>query len=198
MHWLGLLLVGLAFVSGAVPYGLIISRARGVDLRAVGSGNIGATNAARALGKKLGALVLLLDLLKGLVPTLLTRLLLPASDPLLDVWIGATMVAAVLGHVFTPFLRGRGGKGVATGFGAILASSPLAGLVGAAVYAGLYACFRISSLGSLAGSLVAPLVMLLLGEPRPRWLAALLVSLLIVAKHRENIRRLLRGEEGKV
>jgi acyl phosphate:glycerol-3-phosphate acyltransferase len=194
----GWLFVALAFVLGAVPFGVVVARARGVNLREVGSGNIGATNAARAMGKKLGALVLLLDVLKGLGPTLAARLLLSPTDPHLDGWIGGTMVAAVLGHVFTPFLRFRGGKGVATGLGVVLAACPLAGLIGAVVYAGMYAAFRISSLGSLAGSLAAPIAMLLLGYPRPQWLAGLAVFAIVLCKHQENIRRLVRGEEGKV
>jgi glycerol-3-phosphate acyltransferase PlsY len=108
------------------------------------------------------------------------------------------MAAAVLGHIFTPFLRFRGGKGVASGLGVVLAVCPLAGLIGAGLYAGTYALFRISSLGSLLGSLAAPVAMLLLGQPRPHWLAGFGVSLLILAKHHQNIRRLLRGEEKKV
>ena len=198
MLWPGLLFVALAFLLGAVPFGVVVARARGVNLREIGSGNIGATNAARAMGKKLGVLVLVLDVLTGFAPTLAVRLLLPPADPRFDLWIGATMVAAVLGHVFTPFLRFRGGKGVATGLGVMLAACPLAGLIGGAVYAGLYAAFRISSLGSLAGSLAAPLAMLLLGQPRPRWLAGLAVFVIILCKHHDNIRRLVRREEGKL
>jgi acyl phosphate:glycerol-3-phosphate acyltransferase len=194
----GWLFVALAFVLGAIPFGVVVARARGVNLREVGSGNIGATNAARALGKKLGALVLLLDVIKGVAPTLAARLLLSPADPCLDGWIGGTMVAAVLGHVFTPLLHFRGGKGVATGLGVVLAACPLAGLIGALVYAGLYAAFRISSVGSLAGALAAPLAMLLLGYPRPQWLAGLAVFVIVLCKHHQNIRRLVRGEEGKV
>lgn len=197
MLWLGLLMAALAFLSGAVPYGLLLSRARGVDLRQVGSGNIGATNAARALGKKLGLVVLLLDILKGLIPTLVARAVLPATNEG-QLWVAITMLAAVVGHVFTPFLGFRGGKGVATGLGVMLAASPLAALAGAGLYAGLYAAFRISSLGSLSGTLLAPVAMFMLGTPRPQCLASLVVALIIIAKHHSNIRRLIRGEEGKV
>jgi glycerol-3-phosphate acyltransferase PlsY len=193
----GLLLVALAFVSGAVPYGLLLSRARGVDIRQVGSGNIGATNVARALGKRWAVPVLLLDLLKGFAPAVIARLLLPRT-PSADLWIAGVMVAAVLGHMFTPFLRFRGGKGVATGFGVFLAIAPLAGAAGLVLYVGTYAAFRISSLGSLAGTLSALLATVLLPTPRPQCFAGAIIGLLIVAKHRANIARLLRGEEGKV
>jgi len=174
MLWPGLLFVALAFLLGAVPFGVVVARRAGSTC-ARSARATSAPPTARAMGKKLGVLVLVLDVLKGFAPTLAVRLLLPPADPRFDLWIGATMVAAVLGHVFTPFLRFRGGKGVATGLGVMLAACPLAGLIGGAVYAGLYAAFRISSLGSLAGSLAAPLAMLLLGQPRPRWLAGLAV-----------------------
>lgn len=197
LPWLGILLVAVAYLSAAVPYGLIIARACGIDIRKVGSGNIGATNAARALGKKLGALVLLLDVLKGLGPVLAARLLLPREDwgPL---WLAGTMVASVLGHMFSIFLGLRGGKGVATGLGVILVASPWAGLAGIVLYAGLYAVLRISSLGSLVGTLGAPVVMYFTGSPLPVCGAGLVIGILIVIKHHENIRRLLRREEGKV
>ncbi len=193
----GVLMVVIGFVSGAVPYGLLISRARGIDLRQIGSGNIGATNAARALGKRLGALVLLLDTLKGLLPTVAARLVL-GSRPDGDLWIAGTMAAAVLGHMFTPLLRFRGGKGVATGLGVIAAACPWAGLLGLAIYAGIYAAFRISSVGSLVGTLLAAPLMYLFGTPVPQCLAALFVGLLIVVKHHENLRRLVKGEEKKI
>jgi len=197
LPWLGVVLVAVAYLSAAVPYGLIIARARGIDLRQVGSGNIGATNAARALGKKLGALVLLLDVLKGLGPVLAARLLLPPSDEG-ALWLGGAMVAGVGGHMFSIFLGLRGGKGVATGLGVILVASPWAGAAGIVLYVGIYAATRISSLGSLAGTLCSPVVMYFTGSPLPVCGAALAIGILIVVKHHENIRRLIRREEGKV
>jgi acyl phosphate:glycerol-3-phosphate acyltransferase len=197
LPWLGVVLVAVAYLSAAVPYGLIIARARGVDIRKVGSGNIGATNAARALGKRLGAFVLLLDILKGLGPVLAARLLLPCDDPG-PLWLAGTMVASVLGHMFPIFLGLRGGKGVATGLGVILVASPWAGLAGIVLYAGLYAALRISSLGSLVGTLAAPVVMYFTGSPLPVCVAGLAIGILIVIKHHENIRRLIRREEGRI
>jgi acyl phosphate:glycerol-3-phosphate acyltransferase len=195
--WLGAALVVGAYLCGAVPYGVLIARTHGVDLRTVGSGNIGATNAARAIGKKLGALVLLLDMLKGLGPALVGRWLLPVDGdgPL---WLAGVMVGAVLGHTFSVFLGLRGGKGVATALGVILAVSPWAGLTGVAVFAATIAASRLASLGSLGGAVAAPAVMLWRGEPQALCIAASVIALLIVGKHHANIRRLVRREEHKL
>jgi glycerol-3-phosphate acyltransferase PlsY len=195
---IGLLFVVLAFLAGAVPFGPIVARLRGVDLRSVGSGNIGATNVARALGKRLALVVLLLDVAKGLGPTLAARLALPAGAEAASWIVGGAMLAAVLGHVFSPFLRFRGGKGVATALGVYLAASPLTGAIGLALYLALYAALRLSSLGSLAGSLAAAASLFLLGAPPPYCLAGVAIAVTVLATHRENIRRLLRGEERKV
>jgi len=188
----------VAYLSGAIPYSLLIGRAKGVDLREVGSGNIGATNVARNLGLRWGILALLLDALKGYAPVMGARLLLPTDDPHHDLLVGSTMLAAVVGHMFTVFLLFRGGKGVATALGSVLAVTPAAGGVGAALYVGLYAAFRISSVGSLAMTVAVPLTMVLLGMPRELIWAMIAISVLIVIKHIPNIGRLIRGEEGKV
>ncbi len=194
---LAALLVLAAFLAGSIPFGLLLCRLRGVDIRAVGSGNIGATNVARALGKRFALVVLLLDMGKGLGPVLAARLLLPA-DALGERAVAAAMLAAVLGHTFTPFLRFRGGKGVATGLGVFLAVSPVAGAVGLGLYVGLYAALRISSLGSLVGTLAAVVALFLTATPRPQAFAGVAIAAVIVAKHHENIRRLLRREESGV
>jgi glycerol-3-phosphate acyltransferase PlsY len=186
-----------AYVAGAVPFGYLICRARGVDVRTVGSGNIGATNVARAAGKPLGALALLLDLAKGLGPTLAARAAL-AAHARRDVWVAAVMLAAVLGHVFSIFLRLRGGKGVATALGVTSAVCPLAGGAGVAIYALLYATTRISSVGSLAGTAAAMITVWACGAPRPIAVAATAITLLIVVRHHANLRRLFRGEERRV
>jgi glycerol-3-phosphate acyltransferase PlsY len=194
---LEMLAPALAYLSGAVPYSLLIGKAKGVDLRKVGSGNIGATNVARNLGMRWGVAALLLDALKGYGPVLAARSLL-GDHPHASALIGATLLAAVMGHMFTVFLLFRGGKGVATALGGVLAVAPIAGAVGAALYVGLYAAFRISSVGSLAMTVAVPVTMVLLGQPRELIWAAGAVSVLIVIKHIPNIRRLIRGEEGKV
>lgn len=198
MDWLAPGAIVAAFLLGGVPFGLIIGKARGIDLRKVGSGNIGATNVARNLGMRWGVFCLLLDALKGLAPTLAARMLLDPGSPQAQWVIGGTMLAAVCGHMFTPYLLFRGGKGVATALGVVLAVSPWAGLVAGVLYVGLYAALRISSVGSMALTVSAPLAMYLLKAPREQLYAVLVIALLIVVKHIPNLRRLFRGEEGKV
>jgi glycerol-3-phosphate acyltransferase PlsY len=193
---LALALIVAAYLAGSVPFGLLVCRALGTDVRQVGSGNIGATNVARAVGKRWAALVLICDMVKGLVPTLAAAAFL-RGQPDDTWWIGATMLAAVCGHVFSVFLRLRGGKGVATALGATSAVAPLAGLVGVVIYVGLYLATRISAIGSLGATLAAT-VIVWLTEPPPIAVASTLILLLIALRHRENLQRLLRGEEHKV
>ncbi len=195
----GTLLVVAGYLSGSVPYGYVLTRlVAGVDVRQVGSGNIGATNAARAGGKALGLVVLALDVLKAVVPVLVARSLL-AGSPRHDLWVTAVAVAAFAGHLFPIWLRFHGGKGVATGLGIFLVLSPWAALAGAVSYAALYALTRISSLGSLAGTAVCCVgTFLWHGLRSPISWAGLVISLLVVWRHRENSRRLVRGEETRV
>ncbi|HVU52436.1 MAG TPA: glycerol-3-phosphate 1-O-acyltransferase PlsY [Polyangia bacterium] len=185
------LLCALAYVAGSVPFGLVIARGKGVDLRAVGSGNIGATNVARALGKGWAVTVLFLDAAKGFVPVMVgERLGLPPAE------VALAGLAAIVGHMFTVFLRGRGGKGVATSLGVAFALSPPAALCGFGLYAVAYAVTRLSSVGSLLGIWSFPVFATLLGGlPRPYLVLATVVAILVTIRHRENIRRLIRGEE---
>ena len=181
-----------AYVVGSVPTGVLIARARGVDLRQVGSGNIGATNVSRALGRPLGAVVLCMDLGKGLAAALAARTLLP------DVrWVALAGLATVLGHVFPIWLRFRGGKGVATGVGVMFALAPWAGVAGIVAYALVYGVTRISSVGSLAGALAVAVATTFVTRDPILWGLAALLCAIVVVRHRENIGRLLRGEERK-
>lgn len=183
-----------SYLLGAFPTGVVVARAKGVDLRQVGSGNIGTTNVGRALGRRWAALVLLVDAGKGALPVVLARAL--SGPPWL---IAALGMAAVLGHVFTIFLRGRGGKGVATSFGAGLALAPLAALPCAVVYAIAVIVFRISALGSLAAVLIFPASLWLLGQASPSNLGfAVATALIVFIRHKDNLRRLARGEENRV
>jgi acyl phosphate:glycerol-3-phosphate acyltransferase len=185
------LLIAAAYVAGSIPFGVLVARARGVDLRKIGSGNIGATNVGRALGRGWAIAVLLGDAAKGFVPVWLGRRLgLP------DPWVAVAGMAAIVGHMFTIFLRGRGGKGVATSLGVSLAISPLAALCGFGLYILAYATLRLSSLGSLLGIWSFPLFALLFGGlQRPYLALATGAAALVTVRHRDNIRRLLRGEE---
>lgn len=181
-----------SYLLGTVPSGLLVARARGIDLRTVGSGNIGATNAARALGKKLGVLVLVLDALKGFVPTVLAaRAALPVEV------VAAVGLAAIVGHIFPVWLRFRGGKGVATGMGVFLAVAPVAVAVAVAAYAAVFARWRISSIGSLTAATVLIAAMAVTGRPVPILALGAAAWILIVIRHRENIARLIRDQEGR-
>jgi glycerol-3-phosphate acyltransferase PlsY len=186
------LIVFTSFAVGSIPTGVIVARARGVDLRKVGSGNIGATNVGRALGKRWAIFVLVFDALKGYVPAALAPRWLP---PLA---VAGVALAAVLGHMFSVFLKGRGGKGVATSLGAALALAPVAALCSAGAYLILYAAFRISSVGSLVAVAGFPLALWLTGDrERSHYLFAVTMAVLVIARHKENIRRLIRGAELK-
>ena len=180
-----------SYLCGSIPFGLIIVRASsGKDVRSVGSGNIGATNVARAAGKKAAIATLLLDAVKGLVPVLLAARFAASPD-----WLAAgCAVAAVLGHCFPVWLRFAGGKGVATGLGVSLALAPWAALAGAAAWLLLYKALRVSSIGSLCGVAVA-LMVAAFTAPRTSLLGLAVVAAIILARHTSNIRRLLQQKE---
>jgi glycerol-3-phosphate acyltransferase PlsY len=180
-----------AFLLGSFPTGVVVARAKGVDLRKVGSGNIGTTNVGRALGRRWAAVVLLVDAGKGALPVVLASQLLHLA------WLPAAAgLAAVLGQVFSIFLKGRGGKGVATSLGAGLALAPLPALACVVVWVALFAAFRISSIGSLAAVASFPTLLWLFHAGSPAKLSfAAAVTVLVFWRHKDNIRRLVRGEE---
>jgi len=184
---LGLILLG--YLSGCVPWGLVLARRAGVDVRRAGSGNIGATNVARTAGFGLGLATLAADTLKGALPTVLAgRLTEPATT-------AATGLAAVLGHVFPLPLRFVGGKGVATALGVLVVLCPLAAGCAAGVFALAFALGRYVSVASVLAALAAPLAVALLAYPPPTLAATLLMTAVIVLRHRENLRRLRFGSE---
>lgn len=187
-----LLLVG-AFSIGSVPFGAIFARRRGVDIQQEGSGNIGATNVARTLGKKLGALVLLLDALKGAVPTAAALWL--AERGFVHGWAAAAGLLAVLGHCYTPWLRFRGGKGVATALGVFVVTDPTATAISVAIFVLAYAAFRKASLGSLLGALAMPVSLWGLARPWSSVVLAIATVVVILWRHRDNITRLRQGRE---
>jgi glycerol-3-phosphate acyltransferase PlsY len=183
-----------AFVLGSFPTGVVVARSRGVDLRKVGSGNIGATNVGRALGKGWAAFVLVIDASKGALPVLVAEHF--SAHP----WLPAlTGLAAVLGQAFSIFLRGRGGKGVATSLGAGLALAPLATLSCLGVFLIVFASFRIVSLGSLAAMAAFPAFLWLYGiGTLPRFVFGIAIAALVTFRHKDNLRRLIRKEEHRV
>jgi len=184
-------LCAAAYVAGSIPFGALLGWAKGIDLRQVGSGNIGATNVARAMGKGWAVAVLAADACKGFVPVWLGR-----HFGLSATAIALAGAAAIVGHMFTLFLRGRGGKGVATSLGVALALSPSAALVGFVAYAVVFAPTRLSSLGSLLGVWTFALLFAVREQPeRPLIALAIGGAVLVTLRHRENIARLVRGEE---
>jgi acyl phosphate:glycerol-3-phosphate acyltransferase len=184
-------LVVAAYIAGAIPFGLLLVRAiTGRDIRAEGSGNIGAMNVFRTSGPALGVAVLVLDLLKGLVPVLLARRMDLPPPTLVIVGL-----AAIAGHNWSVFLRGKGGKGIATSYGVLLGLSPVAGILAGLIWIAVVVVTRYASLASLLGMLAVPVVIALRREP-PAYLAFGLVAVVFAFyRHRTNITRLLRGEE---
>lgn len=192
------LLILLAYLLGSVPTSQWVARAvYGVDLRREGSGNLGATNTYRVLGKRAAAPVLVVDVLKGWVPVAL----FPALDGSQEAaWALGYGGAAVVGHVFSFWVDFRGGKGVATASGVFLALAPWAVVAGAAVWAGVVTATRLVSLGSVLAALTLPVAVYLTphegGPAAP--LFALALALFVVWTHRSNIRRLREGKEPRV
>jgi len=183
-------LLVLAYFVGAIPFGLIAGRlAYGVDVREHGSGNVGTTNVFRVLGKRAGIAVFVLDVFKGFLPALVATLVF-------DPW-PATFIAAapVAGHMYSVFLRGRGGKGVATGAGVALALEPTVFLILFVTWLVLVFTVRIVSLASLVATVSLPVLVIVRDNPRPYEIAAVLAAALVVYAHRGNIKRLLHGEE---
>jgi len=184
------------YLAGSIPFGYLVGRfVLGVDVRQVGSGNIGGTNVARAGGRKLGIVVIVLDALKAIVPVLVARRLSRgASDA--DLVVVAVAVAAFVGHLFPVWLGFKGGKGVATALGIFAVLAPWAALAGIVVYLSAYLATRVSSVGSLSGTVACATVTFLLNGPgHPASWAGVVLAALIFLRHRENIRRLLSGEE---
>lgn len=194
----------LAYLYGAVPFGFTAARLiKGVDIREIGSGSIGATNAARALGFKFFPIIFLLDISKGLLPTMAARLWVPAGafDP--HPLVVGTGLAAILGHVFPIYLGFKGGKGVATGTGVFLVLSPWAVLIAACVWAGVFAVWRYVSLASISAAVALPAAASFLhhrplGEGVFAVAFAAFAGIFIIWLHHSNIRRLLAGTERKI
>jgi len=184
------LLVIFSYLLGSVPSGLIIGKLSGLDVRKAGSGNIGATNVARLLGKKIGLLTLVADTAKGLIPILLAQEI-GLSDPI-SALVG---IAAFLGHVYPIFLKFKGGKGVATGFGVLLGLAPLATTILLLIFAAVAVMTRIVSLSSMVSAVAAPLVLWLFYYSPTYIIMAALIAIMIVFRHYANIERLLNGTE---
>ena len=184
-----LLIVG-GYIVGSIPTGVIVGRMRGFDTRAVGSGNIGTSNVARAGGWSAAGITLAGDVLKGAIPVIVAR---AAGFPIAMIaWTG---LAAYIGSICSVFLRFRGGKGGAAALGIWLVISPMVILVALAVFGVVFAVSRIMSLATMGAAIAAPPTVAALGLPQHYLLLAILMAALILFRHRENIQRLSRGEE---
>ena len=179
------------YVLGSIPFGLVITRAAGLgDIRAIGSGNIGATNVLRTGNKALAALTLALDLAKGVAAVLIGSL-----------WGGDAMLAAagavILGHMFPVWLGFRGGKAVATALGVLFVIAWPVGIAAAVLWLATVIVFRYSSLAALVGAIAAVALAAVMVDPARAWLIAG-IALLVILRHHENIRRLIAGTEGRI
>jgi len=199
-----LVFVLVAYILGSIPFGYLFVKyvfTKGEDVRKVGSGGIGATNVARRAGMKAGLITYLLDVAKGVAAVMLMRIV--AHDQYF--WIDAAAIAAIIGHIFPVFLRFRGGKGVATGVGVYLALAPFSVLTTLVLWGVIVFRSRYVSLGSIIATAAVPLWTLLyygLLFPSPHLTAMMVVAVvgcgLIVAKHHQNIARLIKGTENRI
>ncbi len=190
---LGFLLVLGGYVLGSIPTGLLVGRAYGVDVRRVGSGNIGTANVLRAAGKWAAIFTMMGDMLKGLVPVVLARLVTA------DEWtLAAVALAAVVGHCFPVFLGFKGGKGVATGAGTSIGLAPVEGIGLFAFWWVVVLVTRYTSLGAIAVMVLSPVAFYLSGQPTPYVLYTIAGGALVLWKHRENAWALLMGTERKI
>jgi len=204
------LMLLLSFFTGSIPTGLIIARGKGIDLRKVGSGNVGATNVLRAAGKKAALLTLFGDLAKGAVPLLIYKALcmghrigdaglLPLSIPDRNAAAeGLLGLASIAGHDFSFLLKGRGGKGVATSLGVLVVLSPYVAVFSALIWLITAKWTRYSSLSALVAFGLLPLSFYLIDYSKEKIFIAFVITLLIFIKHRANIKRLINGTENKI
>jgi glycerol-3-phosphate acyltransferase PlsY len=211
MNPLFILLIFASYLLGSVPFGLIIAKAHGKDLRNIGSGNIGATNVSRALGPVWGYTCFGLDVFKGLLPMLLGMLIVSSPPTVAELWVWLCVgCAAIFGHVFPIYVKFKGGKGVATSLGVLLGLFPyytFCGILSLFVCCMCILIWKYVSLGSILGAISLPLSMITLIIIRPDWelvnlwplvIVALGMTSLVVLRHVENIKRLIEGSENKV
>lgn len=182
----------VAYLLGSIPFSLLAGRLAGVDLRTVGSGNLGATNVFRTLGRSAGIAVMVLDIGKGTAAVLIARALTP------DPWPLAAAALAILGHIFPVWTRFKGGKGVAVVAGTLIGLAPVTIGVLVGLWLVVVLTTRYVSLASIVCALVATPLAVLIGVPWPSVVFVGLAALLVLMRHRENIVRLLRGKENRI
>ncbi len=205
-----ILIIG-AYLLGSIPFGLIIAKAHGRDLRSIGSGNIGATNLSRALGRKWAYLCFFLDAAKGLLPMVVAARFISSPPAVMELFLVLVVgCAAILGHIFPVYIKFRGGKGVATSFGVALGLWPyytICSLIAFGVWTVIVLIWRYISLASIAASVAFPVALVLMIVLTPAWnfahlwpllIAAIVMPIIVIVRHRGNIKRLIAGTESKV
>jgi glycerol-3-phosphate acyltransferase PlsY len=204
------IMIPLAYLLGSISFASLIAQANGINLRKIGSGNVGATNLARAMGKKWGYICFFLDVSKGFVPMLVTMFFITEVNTTnLTLWL-LVGLAAVIGHILPIYMKFKGGKGVAVSLGIVLGLYPyytFAGIAAFFVWGTAVLIWRYISLASIIAALVFPLVLAYLIGAKSSWafenlwpllVAALIMPLVVIGRHIENIKRLIEGTESKV
>jgi glycerol-3-phosphate acyltransferase PlsY len=186
------LAVVIAYLLGSIPFAFLAGKARGIDLRTVGSGNLGAANVFRNLGRSWGVAVMAADIGKGVLAVVIAKAI--TDDP----WPAIAAGAAMAGHVFPVWLRFKGGKGVAVGGGALIGLVPVAAAISLAIWLVVLLVTRYSSLASITAAVAAPILTIALGEPWSSVIFTLLASIAVLVLHRGNMARLLRHEESRI
>lgn len=206
-----LILIIFSYLVGSIPFAQVIAKSYGKDLRQIGSGNIGATNLTRALGKRWGYICFCLDVLKGMVPMFAATRLIFAEPGVIELFgclfIGA---AAILGHIFPVYMKFKGGKGVATSFGVALGFWPyftICAIISLAVWVIVVLLFRYVSLGSIVASISFPIALVVLILLKSGWylsglwpllVAAIAIPVMVILRHRSNIKRIMAGTESRI
>jgi acyl phosphate:glycerol-3-phosphate acyltransferase len=189
--WIGF--IGASYLVGSIPIGLLLARMKGQDPRKIGSGNIGATNVMRSSGKAIGILTLLGDALKGFLPTALSLYFCAPHEI-----VSVVALAAFLGHIFPLYLKFKGGKGVATALGILVALSCQSVLIALVIFIVILVIGRYVSLGSMIAAAVMPFLLYFSNASRSFVLLCIFMAITIVFKHKENIKRLVSGKENKI
>lgn len=205
------ILIVTAYLLGSVPFALIFAKAHGKDLRKIGSGNIGATNLARTLGKKWGYLCFCLDALKGLLPMLIAASIISNQPSISELFLWLLVaIAAISGHIFPLYINFKGGKGVATSFGVALGLWPYYTICAAAaivIWVTVVLVWRYISLASVVAAIMFPITLIIVIKLRPDWdfanlwpllTAATAIPLMVIIRHIENIKRIIAGTESKI
>jgi glycerol-3-phosphate acyltransferase PlsY len=199
---LAVILVG-SYLLGSIPFGYLAGRLAGIDIRRAGSGNVGATNVVRVLGKRYGYPVFVLDVLKGFCAVKISMLVAPGRSPEWnspEIFGILSAMCGVLGHLYSPWLKFEGGKGVATSAGALLALTPVAALIGVVIWIIVFWLTRYVSLASLTAAVALPIVVLILSwqdqnKGKPLVYSSACVAAVVIWRHRSNLSRLIRGTE---